>query len=219
MDGSPKRLGQLGWLVLPPILVVGFARIVSVGVGWLSEADALTPAVIHALPLLSAVPPLLLLLIATVAPRHRPVWTDGRPLSDVAAGIGLAIASVAIFVGSLTGLQALGVSGPDLSRFTWDQHLYFGTIGALIPALCEEVYFRSFLFSRLDDLRAPWIVGLSALSFASWHLTSPPYLLHTYLMGVLLGVAYHRTRRLLPVFVGHLLANMSAAVLFSTGAL
>ena len=71
--------------------------------------------------------------------------------------------------------------------------MYFSTIGALVPGITEEIYFRGFLAKAFDDLSAATIILLTSLSFSLWHVLTPAYLLHTFLIGLVLAVAYHRT--------------------------
>jgi membrane protease YdiL (CAAX protease family) len=73
------------------------------------------------------------------------------------------------------------------------------------------------LMRKLSGLKPALLILITSLSFASWHILSPTYLPHTFLIGVILGITYYRTRRLLPVMLAHSLANMSAGVLIFKG--
>ena len=77
---------------------------------------------------------------------------------------------------------------------------------ALIPALCEEAFFRGYLLTRL----LPWglwpALGLQALVFAAYHIDL--YGLPIYLIsGLVLGVLRMRTGSLWPAIVLHATNN------------
>ena len=48
---------------------------------------------------------------------------------------------------------------------------------------------------------------ISAGVFAVWHIGSPAYLVHTFLLGLIWGVLFVRTGRLLPAIIAHCTAN------------
>jgi len=82
-------------------------------------------------------------------------------------------------------------------------------VGALVPALCEEVFFRGICLGVLLERLPAWAaVGLSALLFAAVHLpeTMPPI----FLLGVLLGLCRLLTGSLWPCVAAHLLNNLLA---------
>lgn len=211
------------WFLLPLGIVLGFERLV---IGLLSalqeKGDLLGPRLFFWLPFLSALPPLLLLLVAWQRRRRcvgsRVPWFSRAALSsDIGWGVLTGLACLAVFVGSLQFMKLLGVPGPDFTRFQPEHHLYFTTLGALLPALAEELYFRGFLAERFSDLRLVLRSGLASAAFALWHVQSPSYLLHTFLIGVILALCVQRRGCLLPAIVAHGIANAGAGLLIVKG--
>jgi sodium transport system permease protein len=78
---------------------------------------------------------------------------------------------------------------------------------ALTPALCEELFFRGFLFSRLT---ASWSLGASlaasSILFGLFH-RSAVFFLPTLLAGFLLALVTWKTGSILPAMLIHLLVN------------
>ena len=217
------QLGALAWVLAPVIIMLAFYGAI---VGSISLVQKITggidPNVFFYIPFLSILPPLVLLLIWYVQ-RSRDdaselvITSEGTLGRDVAVGVVLWVACVVTFVGSLKLLGMLGVPAANLSSLSWMHHLFFATVGAIVPGVAEEIYFRGFLMQRLRNVRAALAILITSLSFASWHILSPPYLLHTFLIGAILGSVYYHTQRLLPVMIGHTLANATAGVLVMTG--
>jgi membrane protease YdiL (CAAX protease family) len=96
-------------------------------------------------------------------------------------------------------------------------HLYFMTVGAVIPGFCEELFFRGMLF-RIGANTPGWLlVLLSAAGFALWHLNTPLYLVHTFVLGVMFGVLVLMTKRVAPAAIAHTVANAAFGALLLTG--
>lgn len=182
------------------------------------------PEIFFYLPFISPLFPLILFLIAywqlkkSESIESKLVVTKRDKLAtDTYIGIGVAIVCVLVFVGSLTALSSFSYPVPDFSSMNYVHHLFFSTIGAIVPGTAEEVYFRGFLMRKFTNFKPALIILITSFSFASWHILSPAYLLHTFLIGVILGITYYRTRRLLPVMIAHTVANMSAGILILKG--
>lgn len=217
------HLARWLWLILPVGLVLGFNQlIVAALTAWHRSAGAIPPWAFFALPFLSVIPPSILAALWFLR-RNResagplPVVDRTRAGRDVGLGVLAGLLCVAVYVGSQKALRSLGVAAPDLSSLRLPHHVFFSTVGALIPGIGEELYFRGFLLTRFRDLHAPLVVGLTAVSFSLWHILSPAYLPHTFVIGVILGALTLRTRRLLPAIVAHSLANATAGVLIVNG--
>jgi sodium transport system permease protein len=76
----------------------------------------------------------------------------------------------------------------------------------LTPAICEELFFRGFVFAglrRLGPLRA---ILLAAVMFGLAH-SSIYRLLPTAFLGILFGIAVWRSRSIVPAIVAHALNN------------
>ena len=218
-----RNVARWIWTLVPLILMILFQAAILTALNlWAGLAGGLDPRVLFYLPFLSFLLPLFLVLLwywrRLQDETLRLVFTHpDRRWQDVGIGIGLAFLCVMLFLGSLRLLQLLGLATPDFSSFSPAHHIYFATLGALMPGIGEEIYFRGFLRKKFEDFRpAGWIL-ITSLSFAFWHILSPSYLLHTFLIGIVLGIAVHRTQRLLPVIVAHTLTNAAGGLLLLSG--
>jgi membrane protease YdiL (CAAX protease family) len=87
---------------------------------------------------------------------------------------------------------------------------------ALIPAICEEVLFRGFIFRRFLDASGPGqALMISAVLFGLFHRNLQT-LLPTILAGVLLGFVVWKTSSLYNAVVAHATINAWAIVLVNT---
>jgi len=78
---------------------------------------------------------------------------------------------------------------------------------ALIPALCEELFFRGFLQNQLRRMTSPTAaIILQALIFSFVHFQFYGFFARTAL-GIILGYLYFRSNSLLPSIVGHFFFN------------
>lgn len=181
------------------------------------------PGVLQNLTLVSPVFPLLLGLAAWVrltmlSPKGSQLFGfHGASLSsDLLLGLGSGILALGVAVVSLK-LLALRFELPPLSRFPWHYHLYFATVGALIPGVFEEVYFRGLLFRIAPRLPRALMLALSAAVFALWHIGTPVYLLHTFVLGLIFGALTISTGRLAPGIIAHVTANAGFGLLLLAG--
>ena len=77
----------------------------------------------------------------------------------------------------------------------------------LAPALCEELFFRGFVFTALADRHGPAVAILgSAVLFAAVHF-NPWQFPALLLLGVFLGVLVYLTHSIYPAIVAHLATN------------
>lgn len=138
----------------------------------------------------------------------------------------------AILVGSSTWpfvfemiswLQEQGIIGIDPDKMKQAQALLEGWKGlslpllivvlGILPAICEEAFFRGFLFSGLrQHLSAGRTVFVTAIAFGLFHVilaggAAPERLLPSTLMGVLLGWISVRTGSVLPGILLHATHN------------
>jgi membrane protease YdiL (CAAX protease family) len=94
-----------------------------------------------------------------------------------------------------------------LSATSSTQFLIIVISMAVLPAVCEETFFRGFLFSGFNGNHHPWIgVIFTALLFGLFHL-APVSFLPASLAGLLLGFLRARTGSLLPPMAVHFLIN------------
>lgn len=211
------------WLLIPTLLMLLFEKFIILSIQLFSKLyGTINPIIFFYIPFLSILPPLLLLSIWYLFSFRKNragfvLFGSSNLIGDILHGIGLALLCVCAFIGSIQLLRLLSLPSINMSSLTWIHHLYFATIGAIIPGVIEEIYFRGFLFEEFKELHPAFLIGITSLSFAFWHILSPPYLLHTFIIGMILGTAYFKTKRLLPIMVAHTVANVSAGLLFSLG--
>lgn len=181
------------------------------------------PAVLGNLVLVSPLFPLLLGIVAIV--RLKVAGVDLVQLlgfSRSTVGSDLLLGSVAGAIGLAAALASLWLLSPFLAVPPFRQipvhaHLYLATIGAIIPGICEELFFRGMLL-KLAAPAPRWLLVMgSALAFALWHIASPIYLPHTFILGLILGALVVARGRLAPAIIGHTLANASFGVWIMSG--
>lgn len=84
---------------------------------------------------------------------------------------------------------------------------------AIIPAVCEEWFFRGFFLRSLLSKRSPWIaISISAIVFGLFHVLSNSVvamdrLLPTTLIGFVLGILSYRSGSIIPGILLHMLHN------------
>ena len=87
---------------------------------------------------------------------------------------------------------------------------------ALLPPVVEEMVFRGCVLKSLlrwQPERKWMMIALSALAFSLIHM-NPAQLLHTFLIGMLLGWMYMRTGSIVPGVAYHWANNTTAYVMF-----
>lgn len=140
-----------------------------------------------------------------------------RPKFDVLWGLGLAavigLPGLAFYgIGRLLGVTAQIIPAPDTS-YWWTVPVLI--LAALQNALLEEVIVVGYLMTRLKQLR--WgpvaIVVASAGLRASYHLyqgVGPG--IGNFLMGLIFGYWFLRTKRVLPLVIAHTVIDVVAFV-------
>ncbi len=87
-------------------------------------------------------------------------------------------------------------------------------LGIFAPA-CEELVFRGLMLSSLKDYIPKWAgIIACALCFGVIHYPSPMAMVVTFILGVLLGWIFYRTKSLLPCILVHMLFNLSNFLLY-----
>ncbi|MEZ4777465.1 MAG: CPBP family intramembrane glutamic endopeptidase [Bacteroidia bacterium] len=92
-------------------------------------------------------------------------------------------------------------------------------IFALLPAVCEELFFRGFLQKRLSDTWSPQIaIWTAAIIFSFAHFQFLSFFSRL-LLAWLLGYFFHTTHRLFPCIIAHFGYNAATILLvyFSSG--
>ena len=210
MHASYPRLAQIFYTVLPALLLAQFVVWPIVGLSFphagiiAAECTLLCFAALHIrrhrlitedLLLLNATPLATLLLTIPVAICCSLVITE---FDLYLAGV-LEIAMPISFQKNLLELQIV--------RSLADAP---GGLAALVlvPALCEEPFFRGFVLTGLyAHYGARWALGGSALLFAASRL-NPWQFLPLLLFGLFLGALIHWTHSIYPAILAHALNNL-----------
>lgn len=181
------------------------------------------PQVISKLAYVSPVFPLMLGVLAVLRLKLGGVnigaliGFSGRNLAgDLVIGLVAGAVSVAIAVTSLR-IMSNHFPAPPFGAMPMSMHIYYASVGALIPGIFEELYFRGMLFRVADAVPKIILLLLSAVFFALWHVSSPIYLAHTFILGLLWGVIAWRTGRVAPAILAHCVANAGFGLLLLRG--
>ncbi|MCG2620443.1 CPBP family intramembrane metalloprotease [Arthrobacter sp. I2-34] len=159
-----------------------------------------------------ALVPVALVLFLLASPGRSPFRQLGfdfaRPKLDLGLGFGLALAMGAGTLGVYAAGRALGLTTAivpaALNTYWWTLPVL--VLSALRHAVVEEVIVVGYLFDRLAKFGwGTWtIIFVSALVRGSYHLyqgIGPG--IGNFLMGLVFGYAYTRTRRVMPLVVAH----------------
>jgi membrane protease YdiL (CAAX protease family) len=155
---------------------------------------------------------------------HRPAGALGLAWTNRSAreiGVGLAIGVGALVIAAIAmaaagGLRYTGQGGDVLG---WTRIVAAGFGGLAVAAFAEEVLFRGYPFQVLAQVAGGAAATLAlSLLFALAHAGNPNVdtfaLVNIFLAGVLLSVAYLRTRSLWFATAVHLGWNWAMALLF-----
>ncbi len=138
------------------------------------------------------------------APRMRAL--PEQPLWLLAGAVG-GIASGALAIGYLVLVRRLGVELPETSGAS---RLAIGVTAIALAPFAEEIFFRGWLFTCIEDELSParrrWLAPLlGAFAFAAVH--PPLSCVPVFLLGVVASVLFARTRALGPSIVAHVVHN------------
>jgi sodium transport system permease protein len=139
-------------------------------------------------------------------------------IAAVAIGLAAPVLNMALqrAIGPSTTSEAMRRIGEEMSAYVLANPLRSALLFGVLPAVCEELFFRGFVLSGLtSSLRGPSapvraVVFTSAL-FAIFHIF-PEKWLPTFLMGLVLGFLAVRTGSIWPGMLAHA-ANNAFAVL------
>lgn len=160
-----------------------------------------------------------LFLLARDVPRPRRFlgFDAARPWSDTAVGLALAAVIGIPGLGLYLGARAAGFN-TQIAASALDEHWW--TIPVLIlfavqNAVLEEVIMLGYLFTRWSQSR--WRLGqvivVSALIRGSYHLYQGfGGFVGNVAMGLILGVVFARTRRVMPMVIAHAVLDIVAFV-------
>jgi membrane protease YdiL (CAAX protease family) len=143
-----------------------------------------------------------------------------RPFGDAWRGIVLAlligIPGIAIYLGAKALNFNVTVSAESLGTYWWTIPVLL--LSALRAGLQEEVILLGYLFERLRQLGwGRWqIIVAAAILRGSYHLYQGfGAFAGNFLMGMLFGLLYTRTRRVLPFVIAHFVIDAAIFVGYS----
>ncbi|CAN5432774.1 CPBP family intramembrane metalloprotease [soil metagenome] len=161
------------------------------------------------------------LLWNRTAPHLSRLGIDGRrPLGDAWRGLALALVIGIPGIGVYLAAKALGfgltVDAAGLSVHWWTVPVLL--FSALRAGLQEEVIILGYLYERLGQLGwGRWrIIIATAILRGSYHLYQGfGAFLGNFLMGMLFGFLYTRTKRVLPLVIAHVVIDAASFVGYS----
>jgi len=143
-------------------------------------------------------------------------YSNKKIFADVAMAAVVAVSLVAISIVSMR-LASKYAPLPPFELMPPSMHLFFATFGAVIPGVFEEIYFRGMMLRVGGNLPTAFVLLMSAAAFSLWHIGTPAYLPHTFIVGLVLGLVFIRTGRLIPAILAHSMANAGIGVLLHGG--
>lgn len=144
-------------------------------------------------------------------------WMQTRPWIVLTWSVLLALGTI---IPSERLVEVLQMEMPEQMMKTFEEVMKkpigYVVIGILAP-FAEEVVFRGAILRKLlgmMDEKRHWVaIALSALVFGLVHLNIPQGI-HAFLIGLLLGWMYYRTRSILPGILFHWVNNSVAFIMF-----
>jgi len=144
-------------------------------------------------------------------------WMQTRPWIVLTWSVLLALGSI---IPSERLVEVLQMEMPEQMMKMFEEVMKkpigYVVIGILAP-FAEEVVFRGAILRKLlgmMDEKRHWVaIAISALVFGLVHLNIPQGI-HAFLIGLLLGWMYYRTRSILPGILFHWVNNSVAFIMF-----
>jgi len=144
-----------------------------------------------------------------------------RPLGDMAAGLGAGLAAILVAAAVIAVVRSLatnilGHTPKDPQQVVecvrGTSLVYLGPVVILVAPICEEIFFRGFLFKGLRRRFSVWAAALiSGLFFGLVHFGGPDFLLiipSLIVVGVALALVYERRQSLLASITAHATFNL-----------
>jgi hypothetical protein len=212
----PMLMVPFGIVLLAQYLVVGF-------LGW--ETDG-ARVVISAIEQLSLFVPVVVWVRRTrgsIAPLglRRGGWSAADVFAGVGAGFGVLVAGVIAIALTLVVVEAITGHRPDVSGGIDSVHgpwlVLEALMAVLVAPVCEETFFRGFLFQGLR-IRFRFLPAalISGAFFAFVHV-EPIRFFGLATMGTLLAGVFERRRTLVSSMAAHATINLIAVIgIFAT---
>ena len=146
------------------------------------------------------------------------IGLDARePVRDLVRGLGLAAVIGIPGIGLYLAAKALGlnttVAAANLAEVWWAVPVL--VLAAIENSLLEEVIMVGYLFTRWRQVGWSWpvVIGVSAVIRGTYHLYQGfGAFVGNLAMGLLLGLVFARTRRVMPLVVAHTILDVVAFV-------
>ena len=126
-------------------------------------------------------------------------------------GCGLLVGAYMIIIVHNTILTMAGVLTQGEQVFQLfgqlENPLAFIFVGAVLAPLCEEVFFRGFLFNGFRKTYGWKKAGLLSSAFFSLAHLDPVALIPTFILGCLLAYLFHKSNSIWPGIIIHFLVN------------
>jgi membrane protease YdiL (CAAX protease family) len=207
-------LVPFGLVLLANYLVFGF-------LGWDSDGGAVLVTVIQQLSLFVPIVVFVRRTRGSLAPLglRRGGWRARDIFAGIGAGIGavlagtVAIAITVEVVRAITGHQPTTTT--SLRDLAGPWLLIDAAMAVCLAPICEEVYFRGFVFQGLRGrMRFVWAAVLSGGFFAFVHV-EPIRFFGLALMGVILAAVFEHRRTLVASMAAHATINVIAILALS----
>ena len=158
------------------------------------------------------------LLWSRARPHLSRLGIDGRrPLGDAGLGLGLAVVigipGIALYLGAKALDLGVTVDAAGLNSHWWTIPILL--LSALRAGIQEEVIVLGYLFERLGQLGwGQWRIIVAAAVFrGSYHLYQGfGAFVGNFLMGMLFGFLYSRSKRVLPFVIAHFVIDAAIFV-------
>jgi membrane protease YdiL (CAAX protease family) len=211
----PVALMPFGLVLFAYYLVFGF-------LGWGSDAGGVVVTASQQMALLLPVAIYVRRTRGSLAPLglRRGGWRSADVFAGIGAGIGAAVAGTVVIGITIAIVRAITGSEPTSSTALDDTSGVWLVLNALMAVflapICEEVYFRGFLFQGLRGrMRFVWAGLLSGSFFAFVHV-EPIRFFGLAVMGLILASVFEHRRTLVSSMAAHATVNVVAVVLLIT---
>ena len=205
-----------GLVLLANYLVFGF-------LGWHSDGGAVLVTVIQQLSLLVPIVVFVRRTRGSLAPLglRRGGWRARDIFAGIGAGIGAVLAGTVAIAITIEVVRAITGHQPTTTTSLQDLAgpwlVIDAAMAVCLAPICEEVYFRGFVFQGLRGrMRFVWAAVLSGGFFAFVHV-EPIRFFGLALMGVILAAVFEHRRTLVASMAAHATINVIAILaLFAT---
>jgi membrane protease YdiL (CAAX protease family) len=208
----PVALMPFGLVLFAYYLVYGF-------LGWDSDAGGVVVTASQQLALLLPIAIYVRRTRGSLAPLglRRGGWDAGDVVAGVGAGLGAIVAGSVVIAITIAIVRAITGNEPSATNVLNDTSGPWLVLNALmaiaLAPLCEEVYFRGFLFQGLRGrFRFFPAAAISATVFAFVHV-EPIRFFGLAVMGVILAGVFERRRTLVASMAAHATVNVVAVLL------